>query len=172
MKRLSSLLLVALLSVWLAGCGGDEKEKKFSQEVQTSLQSIQTRLDSAIQTKNSADSSLKALTTTSDQLRDEIQSLRASLNQLDSTLTELQGQVNALRTSQSEFEKLAQGGSFLKWLIFIIVILVIIYLVYKFIKQPKPFDEEEEEDFSAFDEDLGYEEEGGEELGPEEPKEK
>lgn len=157
MKRLSSLLIVCILGLTLAGCGED-KEKKFTDKVETNLQTIENDYKAAVQAKGSLDADLTKITHTSDQLRDQIASLRSSVNQLNASLSGLQDQIDALKSARDEYKKASEGGSFWKWLFILLVLVAVVLLIWKFIKPPKPFDEEEEEDFSAFDEELGYEE--------------
>lgn len=167
MKRLSSLLIVCILGFTLAGCGED-KEKKLTSAVEVNLQAIQTGLDNAKAAKGSLDSNLQDMTRTSDQLRDQIASLRSSIDQLNASLSTLQTQLAAQKSALEDYKDSSEGG-FWKWVFILLVLVAVVFLIWKFIKPPKPFDEEEEEDFSAFDEELGYEEPaediGGEDSG-------
>jgi len=155
-KRLAIILTLSLLTLGLSGCGKSDEEK-FTESVGKRLAAIETRVGQAYQAKDNLDGDLRKVQTTAIQLQQDAKSLQASIESLNTSLMTLQEEINNLKQEQQIRAKELSAGGWVKWLIAIIIIIVVAYLAYKLLK-PKPFEEEEEEDFSSFDEDLGFEE--------------
>lgn len=155
MRRLSLVLAAAGMAVWLIGCG-ESQEKQFSTKVETHLNKLDQRLDTAFQAKNNLDSNLTSMNASISKLQQDATSLRSSIEELNTSLRNLQEEVKILRSDQTQFKRQLESGGLWRWLLILIIFGVVVYLGYHFFFKRKPF-EEEDEDFAAFEEDLGYE---------------
>lgn len=169
MRRLSLVLVAAVMAVWLFGCG-ESQEKQFSNKVESHLNKLDQRIDTAFQAKNNLDSNLTSMNASIAKLQQDATSLRSSIEELNTSLRNLQEEMKILRSDQTQFKRQLEGGGLWRWLLIIIIFGAVVYLGYHFFFKRKPF-EEEDEDFTAFEEDLGYEDKMDTELVEEKEEE-
>ena len=155
MKRILVGLMAVVVSVWLSGCGQGENDQ-FAENVGTYAQKIEKRAQDAAKARNKLDAHLEGLQHTATKLEEDTKSLRESIRELSTSLTNLQEELKGLQNVQQRVGTRGAGGGWWKWLVILIIIILLIIIIYRFFLKPKPFDDDEDEDFSAFDEDLGY----------------
>jgi outer membrane murein-binding lipoprotein Lpp len=145
-----SLSLVGVLV--LAGCGSNEK----LEQVQKDRETMTVAVEKAANDIAGAVDKLKA----------ENNSLRVAVEMQSRQIEDLSFQVRKLQEAAGvakqkiEAEKAAASKGFGLWqyLIILLVIVVIVVILWRLLR-PRPFEDDEDEDFSSFDDDFGFDDE-------------
>lgn len=161
--RLLFCLSAAMLLV-LSGCSDKER-----------LEAVQKDRDEMTQIVSD---SIGDISEALDKVKQENQELGVSIEVQSRQLAELEHQIRSLREQVGVVEaRIAQeesaaaagsGWRWLKYLLVIIIVIVIVFVLWRLLK-PRPFEEEDDEDFSSFDDDFGFDEDDDfeDELGDE-----
>lgn len=179
MKTLTRVATAFALAaaVFMSGCGPSEEEKKLS-ETRSQSQALATE----------ATKTTEALVAELQKLKQENRALQMAVNEAvtrqevvisrieaeASKLSATAGTVQDTIAKQVEAEKKA-GSGFLTILLWLVIAAAAIGLVWFLLKafKPKPFEDEDEDDFSSFDDDdFGFDEddEFGDEDGGDKKK--
>lgn len=138
----------------------------------------------AQQAESDRDEIIRQAEVTTAQMRSKIDQLKADNNKLVAEVTRLQGSLNAQDSQLSDLDhqirtladavagkkaaleaKPVSSGGYNIWVILLViaVIVALIFFVYRAFR-PRPFEEDDEEDFSSFDDDFGFDDEDEEDT--------
>ena len=161
------LVLVSILALFLVGCEDKQRVEKAEMDREALVASVSQAADQLV-TKS------QSLKSENDRLQSQAQTLQTQIATQEKTIEDLTYEVRKLRDSVTGAETaIAQqratsskgdGINFWGYLLIVLIVIVIIYLLYRFLR-PSPIEDDDEEDFSTFDDDFGFEDE--EEFGDE-----
>ena len=155
------LVLMSILALFLVGCKDTQRVEKAEMDREALVTSVSQAADQLV-------SKTQTLKSENDRLRNQVQTLQTQIATQEKTLEDLTYEVRklsdsvtgaktAIQQERASAEK-GDGINFLGYLLIVIIVIVIIYLLYRFLR-PSPIEDEDEEDFSTFDDDFGFEDE-------------
>ncbi|MCB2155558.1 hypothetical protein KQI84_11785 [bacterium] len=156
------LVLVSILALFMVGCEDTQRVEK----AQMDREALVSAVSRSTERLSAQAQSLQA---ENDRLRTQIQNLQTQIILQEKSLEDMTSEVNSLRESvtgaataiQKERAASSSEGNdmnILGFLVIVIVVIIIIYLLYRVLR-PSPIEDEDDEDFSTFDDDFGFEDE-------------
>lgn len=153
--RITTAVMMLAMFLVVVGCGRSDD-----------LQQARQDRD---QVSEQASTAARNLDRTLSELREQNRELRTQIQLQDRQLEQLAIEINRLReatgvvAARADAEREAQRTTgpimrFFQLLLFLILVVVIAYFIWKLLR-PKPFEDDEDDDFSSFDDDFGFDDE-------------
>lgn len=153
--RITTAVMMLGMFLLVIGCGSPEE-----------LQQARQDRD---QVSQQAETAARNLDRTLSELREQNRELRTQVQLQDRQLEQLAIEVNRLReatgivSARAERERETERTTgpiarFFQFLIFLFLLIIVVYVIYRLLR-PKPFEDDEDDDFSSFDDDFGFDDE-------------